>query len=548
LAAGFAVLSLLAVACGADEKAQKSAPPEDIVTEESGLAEAGQPVRGGRIVYGVEAETSGGFCLPEATLATSGHLIRTAIYDSLTTINDDAEAKPYLAESVGHDAGYKTWTIVLRDGVTFHDGTKLDATVVKNNLDAYLGRRPPRVPTLFPIVLANVDTVTVEDRRTVIVTTKLPWVSFASYLSPIGIMAQSQLDDADDCDTKMVGTGPFKLASWVQDQELLTQRNPDYWQLAPDGQPYPYADALAFRPITDAQQRINALEAGEINAMMASAPTDLYGSLTDLKDGGDINLLISDDHAEVTHLLLNSSKPPFNDETFRRAVAMGVDRETYGALLDNGFSTVAEQPFPKGDMGYVDDSGYPGFDPAASTKLVQEYVAGGGDASFTLSVSSEPLIVARGEVLQRQLAKVGISVKLSSADQATQINEAVAGTFQAVIWRNHPGGEPDGQYVWWHGQGNPINLGRFVDPEMDALLEAGRGEADPAKRREIYENVSRRFGEKVWNIWLTYVEWGVAMSPDVHGLLSVELPDGGGTPFKGLASGHPTLGMWITAA
>jgi peptide/nickel transport system substrate-binding protein len=154
--------------------------------------------------------------------------------------------------------------------------------------------------------------------------------------------------------------------------------------------------------------------------------------------------------------------------------------------------------------------------------------------------------VARGEVIQNQLADVGISVRLASADQATQINEAVAGTFQAVLWRNHPGGEPDLQYVWWHGQGNPINLGRFVDPEMDSLLEAGRAEGDPAKRREIYEDVSRRFGEKVWNIWLTYVEWGVALSPEVHGVLSADLPDDGGTPFKGLAAGHPTLGLWIT--
>jgi len=548
LAAGFAVLSLLAGACGADDKAGRNAPPEDILTEESGLAEAGQPVRGGRIVYGVEAETSGGFCLPEATLATSGNLIRTAIYDSLTMVNEDVEVKPYLAESVEHDAEYKTWTIGLRDGVTFHDGTKLDATVVKNNLDAYLGRRPPRAPTLYPMVLANVDTVTVEDDRTVVVTTKVPWVSFAAYLSPLGIMAQSQLDDVNDCDTRLVGTGPFKLASWVQDQELLTQRNPDYWQIAPDGEPFPYADALAFRPITDAQQRINALEAGEINAMMASAPTDLYGSLTDLKDDGSINLLISDDHAEVTHLLLNSSEAPFNNEKFRRAVAMGVDREAYSALLDGGFSTIAQQPFPKGDMGYVDDPGYPGHDPEGASKLVQEYVSEGGDPSFTLSVSSEPLIVARGEVIQNQLAKVGISVKLASADQATQINEAIAGTFQAIIWRNHAGGDPDGQYVWWHGQGNPINLGRFVDPEMDALLEAGRGEADSAKRREIYENVSRRFGEKVWNVWLTYVEWGVALSPDVHGVLSTELPDDGGQPFKGLVGGHPTLGMWITSS
>jgi peptide/nickel transport system substrate-binding protein len=547
LAAGFAALALLAGACGPDEKKERAAPPEDVVADESGLTDAGKPVRGGRIVYGVEAETSGGFCLPEARLAASGILIRNTIYDSLTTVNDDAEAKPFLAKSVEPDDEFKTWTIGLRDGVKFHDGTTLDATVVKNNLDAYLGRRPPRAPTLFPISLGNMDTVTVLNDRTVVVTTKLPWVSFRSYLTQLGIMAQSQLDDVDTCDTKMVGTGPFKLASWTPDQELLAQRNPDYWHIAPDGEPYPYADAIAFRPITDAQQRINALEAGEINAMMTSAPNDLYGPLTELRDDGKINLLISDDHAEVSLLMLNNSKAPFDDEKMRRAVATGIDRDAYNDLLNGGFSTIANQPFPKGDMGYVDDPGYPGYDPGTATELVQEYVASGGEPSFTLNVSSEPLVLARGEVIQNQLAKVGIAVKLHSVDQATLINEAIAGSFQAVIWRGYPGGEPDTQYVWWHGQGNPTNFSRFEDPEMDALLEAGRLEGDPTKRREIYENVSRRFGEKVWNIWLTYVEWGVGLSPDVHGVLSAGLPDDGGTPYKGLAGGHPTLGMWITS-
>jgi peptide/nickel transport system substrate-binding protein len=547
VAAGLAALSLLAGACGAEEKQARAKPPEDVVVDESGLAEAGAPVRGGRIVYGVEAETSGGFCLPEARLAASGILIRNTIYDSLTALNDDAEAKPFLAKSIEPDDEYKTWTIGLRDGVKFHDGTTLDATVVKNNLDAYLGRRPPRAPTLFPISLGNIDTVTVEDDRTVVVTTKLPWVSLPVYLTQVGIMGQSQLDDPDSCDSKMVGTGPFKLASWVPDQELLTQRNPDYWQIAPDGQPYPYADAIAFRPITDAQQRINALEAGEINAMASSAPNDLYGSLTDLKDDGKINLLISDDHAEVSFIMLNNSKAPFDDEKMRRAFAMGIDREAYNELLNGGVSTIADQPFPEGDIGYVDDPGYPGRDPEAATKLVQEYIAEGGDPSFTLNVSSEPLVLARGEVLQNQLSKIGVAVKLHSVDQATLINEAIAGSFQAVIWRGHPGGDPDAQYIWWHGQGNPTNFARIEDPDLDALLEAGRLEADPAKRREIYEDVSRRFGEKVYNIWLTYYEWGVALSSEVHGVLSAPLPDDGGDAFKGLFGGHPTLGMWITS-
>jgi peptide/nickel transport system substrate-binding protein len=546
--AGLTAFTLLAGACGGEEKKQaKARPPENIVADESGLAEAGDPVRGGRIVYGIEAETSGGFCLPEARLATPGILIRNAIYDSLTTRNEDAEVKPYLAESVEPDGTFTTWTIGLRDGVTFHDGSELDATVVKNNFDAYLGRYPTRKPTLFPIILKNIDTVTVKDDKTVVVVTKTPWVAFPNYLTELGMMAQSQIDDEESCASKLVGTGPFKLASWTPDQELLTQRNPDYWQIAPDGEPYPYADAIAFRPITDAQSRLNALEAGEINVMASSAPTDIYGPLVDLRDDGRINLLISDDHAEVGYVMLNSSKPPFDDERMRRAYAQAIDMKTYNELLNAGYSTIAQQPFPSGDPGHVDDPGYPKFDKDAAEALVQEYVADGGVPEFTINVASEPLIQARAEVMQNMLGEVGITVNLHAVDQATLISEAIAGQFQAVIWRGHPGGEPDSQYLWWRGEGNPTNFGRIEDPEINRLLDAGRIETDPVKRKASYEALSRQFSTRVWNIWLTYIEWGIALSPEVHGVLSAELPDDGGMPFTGLANGHPVLGLWITS-
>jgi peptide/nickel transport system substrate-binding protein len=546
-AVGLTALSLLAGACGnsKDPKA-KAKVVKDAKTVESGLDTAGKPTRGGRIVYGLEAESDGGYCLPESRLAASGYLVSKALYDTLTVLNDKAEVKPFLAKSVTPNDTYTKWTIVLRPNIKFSDGSALTATVVKNNYDALLGRFPPRKPTLTPLVLSNIDTITATDDLTVVMTTKTPWVALPSYMTAFGIMGQSQLDDPDNCDTKMVGTGPFQLSKWTPNQELLAQRNPHYWQIAPDGKPYPYADAIAFRPITDSQQRINALEAGEINVLQTSYPTDIYGALTDLKDAGKVNMLISNDHAEVGHLMLNNSKAPFDDERMRRALAQGFDRKTYNEIINNGISTIANQPFPPGDMGYVDDPGYPTFDLEAAKKLVAEYVADGHDATFTLNASSEPTILARAEVMQNMFSKIGISVKIHSVDQATLINEAIAGDFQAVIWRAHAGGEPDAQYLWWHSAPNPTNFARINDPVIDKALEEGRAEPDPAKRRVLYESISRRFAEKVYDIWITYSEWAIALSPHVHGVLSVELPDKGGKPFTGLATGHPVYGMWVT--
>jgi peptide/nickel transport system substrate-binding protein len=540
------VLALLAGACGDDGGETADKPVRASGTVETGLAEAGEPVRGGRLVYGIEAETTNGFCLPEARLATSGNLIRTAIYDSLTTLNQDAEAKPYLARSVTHNDAFTTWTIALRPGVTFHDGSPLDAEVLRNNFLAYTGKYPGRFATLFPISLKNVDKVTIVDDLTVQLTTRSPWPALPVFLTTMGIVGQVQLDDRD-CASNMVGTGPFQLSRWTKNQKLVAQRNPRYWQIAPDGQPYPYADAIEFRPLPDGQQRLNLLDSGELNVIASSTTSDIHGPMTDLLEDGRINMLVSDDHAEVNYILMNASKPPFNDERMRRAVATGIDRDELNDLSNNGLSIVADQPFPEGDMGYVEDPGFPSFDPRAARRLVDEYVADGNRAEFTLSSSLDPNQLARAEIIKNMLAEVGIEVRIRTVEQGTLINENLAGEYHGALWRQHAGGDGDSNYIWWH-EGHPTNFSRIDDPEINRALDEGRVQTDPAVRNEIYQSISRRFAEKVWSVWLSYSEWGIGLSKDVHGVFSAPLPDGGGSVYTGLAAGHPVHGMWVTTS
>jgi peptide/nickel transport system substrate-binding protein len=544
---GGAVAVVLLAACGqdADSSADKQS---DTRSEkgESGLTDAGDPVRGGRLVYAIEGESSGGFCLPEARLAVSGQLVRAALYDTLTVVNGEGKAVPALAKSLTPNDTYDEWTFVVRDGVKFHDGTKLDAAVVKNNIDAWRGQYPLRHAQLSIFTLLAVDTVTVTGPMTVVVTTKVPWVAFATPWINMGIMAQAQLDDEDSCNTNMIGTGPFKLASWKPEQELIAQRNPDYWQIAPDGEPYPYLDAVAFRPIHDSAQRINALEAGEVDATMTADPTDIAGPLTELRQQGEINLLVSEEHAEVDHVSLNMSKAPFDDLRMRRAVAMGIDRDTYNELTNAGFPTIADQPFPPGDPGYLEDPGFPDFDPEGAKALVEEYRASGGDPSFTITALSDPAVSARAEVIQNQLAKVGIDVRLESMIEAAMIDQLIASSFQAVLSRYFPGGEPDEHYSLWSSKdGNPVNFAKMISPVIEKALEDGRGEPDPDKRHKIYANISKDFATNVWSVWLNYTPRAVALSNDVHGIYAFEYPDDNGTPAISLSRGHSLQGMWI---
>ena len=149
---------------------------------------------------------------------------------------------PYLAESVEPNEDCTQWTITLRDGVTFHDGTALDATVVKNNIDAWLGRYPNRPSLFFQFVLDNIDTVEIVDDMTVSLTTKVPWPSLPAYLNGggrLGIMAQAQLDDPETCDRELIGTGPYVLEEWRVNDSLSATRNPDYWATDARGQPAP---------------------------------------------------------------------------------------------------------------------------------------------------------------------------------------------------------------------------------------------------------------------------------------------------------------------
>ena len=154
--------------------------------------------------------------------------------------------------------------------MTFHDGSPLTAEVVKNNLDAYRGAAGDhaRSPLLFLFVLDNIESVEVSGERDVVVTTKVPWVAFPAFLyssGRLGITAQAQLDDTETCNRNLIGTGPFKLESpddWVEGREFRAVENPDYWQDAPDGEPYPYLDEIVFEPIIESEQRVNALLSG----------------------------------------------------------------------------------------------------------------------------------------------------------------------------------------------------------------------------------------------------------------------------------------------
>jgi peptide/nickel transport system substrate-binding protein len=300
---------------------------------------------------------------------------------------------------------------------------------------------------------------------------------------------------------------------------------------------------VTFLPIADGDSRINTLLSGQINAAQ-SAGAGPIETMQNAEASGEISLVESSERAEVGYGMLNASKPPFDDPLAREAAAAAIDREEFNTVVNRDLFTLASGPFAPGELGYLEDSGYPQHDPEKAKQLLAEYEAKTGQPlEFTFTLPNDPASLQLGQLVQEQGKKVGVKVNLQPVEQATLISTAIGGSYQAIAFRNHPGGDPDTQYVWWYG-GAPTNFGRFDDPEVNALLDAGRAETDPAKRRAIYEDLNRQFAKQLYNLWLYWIQWDVGTATNVHGILGPDLPDGS-EPSTGLAAGHSLAGTWI---
>jgi peptide/nickel transport system substrate-binding protein len=142
---------------------------------------------------------------------------------------------------------------------------------------------------------------------------------------------------------------------------------------------------------------------------------------------------------------------------------------------------------------------------------------------------------------------IGVTVNLQPiADQSALIDAAIGGEFRPSRGGTTPAATPTRSTCGGTTPTppNPVNFGRFNDPEINRLLDEGRTTADPAQRKTIYEDLNKQFAKQLWNLWASYTIWSIATQPNVHGG-SAALPDGSG-PFLGLATGHPVSGMWVS--
>ena len=499
---------------------------------------ARQQKSGGELTFGVEneTETANGFCLPRSQLAISGIQEVAAVYDTLTVPNSKGQYVPYLAKSVTPNADFTLWTIKLRPGIKFHDGTPLDAAAVKLNLDTYGGApgAPQAAPLFTSINKPYQASVEVVDPLTVVVHMKEPMPQYMANLygvGRIGMVAPAQLNAGADCATKMIGTGPFvcKPGCWRPGESMTLEKNPDYWQKG-----YPKLDKITFTPVPEQSQRLTELRGGQLDIVhLDNGPQILQ--LDKLRS--DFNVLVQQPGLrEIRYYFVNSKAPPFNDPDARLALAYAIDPDQVNQVINKGVFQLADGIMDSRSPGYVANAGRPHYNLKKAQELVNKVKAKNG-GSFSIRIladTSDTSNVKESELVQQQLKKAGIDSQLPpSANQASFINDAVAGNFGIFLWRNLHGGatkDIDPDVLSWFLKDSLVNFGHINDPTLEQELDAARGASDLSTIKKDYQAVNKTISKNVYLLPMWYVDWTIGSAKNVT-INFPNLPDGGGKPL-----------------
>ncbi len=494
------------------------------------------PKPGGSLTFGTEAEEVG-FSPTKGTFDTTGILYARTVFDPLAIIGADGTAQPYLAQSITPNADFSVWTITMRSGVQFHNGTPCDGAAVAANFEAQ------QAALLTGPALTTLKSVDVTGPLEVTVTMSSPWVPFDYYLAggiggQVAFIAEPKWL-ATGSQTDPIGTGPFVFKSWNPNDHFTATKNDHYWRPG-----YPYLDTITYKPIPDPDQLLASLKSGSVDIMHTSTPHVTAG----LRADGSLAYIDDSQHVagepDMDCVLLNLSEAPFNNLKVRQAAAMAISSAEYSRVITGGVEPVSNGPFVAGSP-YFAPTGYPEPDPAKAAQLVKEVQQETGKpVSLTLNHVPDASTTRIAEFLQQQLKDAGMEVTLAPIQQAQIIDTALTGKFEAQVWRQFGAVDPDLNYIYWSPTNiNPvfsINMARNPDPNMEAALIKGRQSPAQADRTAAYQEVGKLMGSDIPYIWTARTVWSVGAQPRVENFNNPT------TPAGGKAFGFITGAVWPT--
>jgi len=352
--------------------------------------------------------------------------MQSLVYEPLVELNADGELVPWLAEDWSFEDDDKTIVFTLRDGVTFSDGTPLDAEAVKASVDAVFADRERH--SWLPLVDKLHDVEVIDDRTVAYhFSEAYPFALLElSMIRPMRIMSPTGLDGTKF--TKPIGTGPFALTDYAVDESATFSRNKSYWGDAPK------VDTVKIKVVPDSNTRLQALVAGEVDMIVGRGGTDSipFSDLETIESSSDLSLMTAEgDIADF--ISLNPSDPLLKDVRVRQAVVQGIDATEVNDVVYAGKNEVSTTMAATSIPEVLGEAKTIGYDPEASRRLLDE--AGWKEAGdgirkkdgkrLTLSYnlpneSSGQKSIA--EVIQSQLKKIGVEVKLSAVEETVYMN------------------------------------------------------------------------------------------------------------------------------
>jgi len=374
------------------------------VTTVASTASAAQkpsgPTVGGEVKVAI-FDTFPGFCIGNNPANSSLMATRT-MYETLFEKTVGGDYIGLLAKSnPAASADLKTWTVQLKQGITFHDGQAFNADAVITNLNAATGRTyigsgasASKAYTLGTAVafLANIKSFTKVDDYTITFVLDRAQNDFPGSLYASGrliIRSPLQIADATSCANKPSGTGAFKLVSW-DTNNLVVEKNTNYWRTDPNtGAKLPYLDKISFTNVKEGSQRAAALKKGTYDAGEFAGGTDA----TFIKNLRLKKSTLNEYKSPVEYypsLWLNQGKPgsPFANKNARLAVLSCLDRANFVKVRTKGESVEAKSLVgPKNPM--YSTRGFQKFDVAAAKAYVAAYKTDTGKASLDFNIPAD---------------------------------------------------------------------------------------------------------------------------------------------------------------
>jgi peptide/nickel transport system substrate-binding protein len=447
-----------------------------------------------------------------------GRIVFAGLCDKLFDLDEKLNIVPQLATSHEWSADNKSLTIKLRNGVTFHDGEKLDAAAVKYNLERHKNMKGSNRRGELAVV-SSVDAL---DPATVRINLAAPFAPLLAVLTDrSGMMVSPKAAEAagEKFGAKPVCSGPFRFVERIAQDRIVLERFPNYWN---KGQIH--FDRIVYQPIVDATVRLANLRSGQLDFIERVAPSDVPNLKNDTRfkiakiveigyQGITINVGKSD---------MAQKNPLGKDPRVREALELSLDRNAIVKVAMDGEAQPGNQWVAPSNRFYGKSAPLPKRNVERAKQLLRE--AGVPNPSFTLMTPTTSDAQRIAQIVQAMAKEAGFDIKIQSTEFATSLNLADKGQFEAYVLAWSGRADPDGNLHTMLACKGPTNYAGYCKEDVEALINESRTSLDAARRAAAYDKIAQQVQKDRPIVYLYHRNWLWAHNAKLTGLRTV--PDG----------------------